>query len=1179
MDDISTAVQNFASSAPAAQPIDPIKAAVLSVSGETTDVPMGDGSFRPMTYDQWDQYRKQWWISRPTQRLPLPLQSFNGRPALPPNEDPTVVAKARQDWQTINAPVQPEDVGGVEMNGAGGGYNGQPVPQQVMGTASQLGRAAYAANPGAAQEQQAAQQTAAADISSQNGGTAIPSAAEAAKMFTANPQNYIMGMLPYLAQTAQHNIDFRHQTGTNPSGTNEQQDQAVVQANEFRQAGKAIDASWWPALTTAAMHFLNAASFGTGGMAGNNPGYNEALAAGQNQNPASAISGTLAGYMMPGGAGSGFSRVAGATVSEPLARAALGTAEQQAARAGSSQLLRQGLAGAAASGAEMPLFAAGQQLAQTGNWKEALQNLDPTEKSFWQNVAAGAALGATGRVVGHALSRSTLISAIAADPAFMQKLVAIDPSADDLAVVGRATKFWQGIQNGQNPSGAAAAAGFTTGDFAKMGEIGQRLKAVSPDDVNAAQTGAQPTTGQEVSGTPGNDGQQMVAVKPPEEPTLGQQPQPQQGQGVTQIYSSAPGSPQETGQQYVDRVMAPLDQLAQSEATKMQARQAAAAAEQAPGKEFVPRKFRRQGDPLADRRNAQVNPPEPQVTPVSGGQAPIPIGSNRTAPETPPAPVAQEPSPMPQAQPAARPAVAPAQLSLPDAISALESQLPGLKGKARAAVQDKIEMIRKFASAPPPAPSAPAQASAPPMEKSAPFTKADIEDRLQRAYNEQNGIHEQAAVEHKATEASGGNATTFLGQLPGEVKTFLQGRFHLRKKFKVTQDASQAGGEDAMQSMGQDAYFNMIERGGTKPDLVAWGKNHPDPNVQLLAALHENMGRVVRKDLQVVDPSSLPTGTTFSLHGSNFEIVEDPDSEDGHRLLKDGKDYPVLPADMISTMPADRGSVQGPDTSVPFAQGLKEDHPVEANSVTEPAKEYSFQLAEPSPRQKEIGGKLEKLLGIKVQWVQNSESHAYFPRDESGPGIAIIDVSEGDPEGAIVHEWMHEVANEHPDSWKVFLDAIPEKLKAQYSQMSREDLLPMYGEQGIIDYYASNAPGEPNVLEQEITSHAMEDAIRGRNGLGPPAQQLIRAVRGEPPVKSVAKVDTGVFGQPEYRPNVMKGPQPTMFDMSKPEEENALAGESAGIQKALKHLQPKDTRDMFAKAADDFLSDLDKNCP
>ena len=165
---------------------------------------------------------------------------------------------------------------------------------------------------------------------------------------------------------------------------------------------------------------------------------------------------------------------------------------------------------------------------------------------------------------------------------------------------------------------------------------------------------------------------------------------------------------------------------------------------------------------------------------------------------------------------------------------------------------------------------------------------------------------------------------TFYGKshddLPGEVKQFLEGhpdaKRMLRSVFHMTQDRAYAGGEDAMASLG-DKYWQIAEAraGKTIEQAVEHGLKSDDPELQMNAHIWKNMPPAgERQPFQMRDPKAMATHAEFDVQGHHFQIVEDPD---GVRLLKDGDDYPALPADHVGKIPIDKGSIKAPSEAEP----------------------------------------------------------------------------------------------------------------------------------------------------------------------------------------------------------------------------------------------------------------------
>ena len=64
------------------------------------------------------------------------------------------------------------------------------------------------------------------------------------------------------------------------------------------------------------------------------------------------------------------------------------------------------------------------------------------------------------------------------------------------------------------------------------------------------------------------------------------------------------------------------------------------------------------------------------------------------------------------------------------------------------------------------------------------------------------------------------------------------------------------------------------------------------------------------------DPATFATGAKFTLQGHEFQVVEDGD---GLRLLKDGDDHPIVPADHVGKIPIDKGSLTKAPAATPTA--------------------------------------------------------------------------------------------------------------------------------------------------------------------------------------------------------------------------------------------------------------------
>ena len=156
-------------------------------------------------------------------------------------------------------------------------------------------------------------------------------------------------------------------------------------------------------------------------------------------------------------------------------------------------------------------------------------------------------------------------------------------------------------------------------------------------------------------------------------------------------------------------------------------------------------------------------------------------------------------------------------------------------------------------SAPTPAPSQAARPyypAAPRTHVPREFTRRGIEQTLVGAYHAQGGGF-TAQDEERLNEAAGsGDPWTFQGELPAEVKEFLErddlprpARRKLRNLFRVTQTVGRGGGADALGDLGEDEYFRMAEQVGGSDARAAVGHaaTSDDPELQYLANLHASL--------------------------------------------------------------------------------------------------------------------------------------------------------------------------------------------------------------------------------------------------------------------------------------------------------------------------------------------------
>ncbi len=190
------------------------------------------------------------------------------------------------------------------------------------------------------------------------------------------------------------------------------------------------------------------------------------------------------------------------------------------------------------------------------------------------------------------------------------------------------------------------------------------------------------------------------------------------------------------------------------------------------------------------------------------------------------------------------------------------------------------------------------------------FTKAGLEKTL-TDYHDQHEGHVSA---HDASELEGFiNPTTFSpdksGRLPEEVRNRFGKDSALFGKFRLKKPGEQAGGEDAMQSLGQDRYFSILENASQSRVAAAvdFAKQSGDPELAFLAEVHQHLptekGSI--KTLQNIDAGGLRLGDKFTIGGERFHVAEDAE---GLRVLRGSRDLGDVPTDALNKIPIDKGS-------------------------------------------------------------------------------------------------------------------------------------------------------------------------------------------------------------------------------------------------------------------------------
>ena len=186
----------------------------------------------------------------------------------------------------------------------------------------------------------------------------------------------------------------------------------------------------------------------------------------------------------------------------------------------------------------------------------------------------------------------------------------------------------------------------------------------------------------------------------------------------------------------------------------------------------------------------------------------------------------------------------------------------------------------------PPAPvAAPAPAVVAPPKKTTKgvFTKADIESRLLRMYDEQ-------------ANQIGPEAYDIAGQ-----------------GFGVEELAHEFGSEEAaaMMKRGTLDLSKLDKRSDQYKQVLELARSSaaasPDPQMQFLAALHENLPKGRTPAKEPFTPAEIDTGAEFTINGEKFKVESAPDGS--HRILTDGGTIPEVPLEALDIVPVDKGSM------------------------------------------------------------------------------------------------------------------------------------------------------------------------------------------------------------------------------------------------------------------------------
>lgn len=208
----------------------------------------------------------------------------------------------------------------------------------------------------------------------------------------------------------------------------------------------------------------------------------------------------------------------------------------------------------------------------------------------------------------------------------------------------------------------------------------------------------------------------------------------------------------------------------------------------------------------------------------------------------------------------------------------------------------------------PAAPSAGPVGAEPVEGKPTPFTRKALEQKL-LDYHEKIGggftADDEAQLEHFY------NPWTFYKNLPGEVNQFSQGRGSIGKLFRVTNDAAEAGGADAMHELG-DRYWEIAGKlaGSDLQGAKKSAAESDDPAMRFWNTVHDNIPpRRERVPNTPTDPASIPLDKQFEMYGHKFTVTE---NEDGVKILKDGDTFEPIEADAFQgqKIPVDKGTLK-----------------------------------------------------------------------------------------------------------------------------------------------------------------------------------------------------------------------------------------------------------------------------
>lgn len=194
-------------------------------------------------------------------------------------------------------------------------------------------------------------------------------------------------------------------------------------------------------------------------------------------------------------------------------------------------------------------------------------------------------------------------------------------------------------------------------------------------------------------------------------------------------------------------------------------------------------------------------------------------------------------------------------------------------------------------------------------------TRADIEARLVEMHKASPESSAAADMMDGYTQDGMGSSYDWSGvfykKLPPEIEQLARENPEIRPYLSVTDsDPGRARGWDTF-SADETRWLTYIKEvaGGELRRAKEWAYTSQDPAARFMAALHDKLPERGDKTPKIaVNPSDLPPGTTFRIHGEQFEVV--PDADGFGATLRDGGDYPEVPSWAMDQLAVDKGSVR-----------------------------------------------------------------------------------------------------------------------------------------------------------------------------------------------------------------------------------------------------------------------------